>query len=164
MPRDTPPPIPRPQREKFVDPQLGPDGKRVPHALPTKPISNAPSKTVYSSAPQIRDLKKEAVKFMPSTVAAQKKRAKGEGRLLEPDEIERLEKAGYYAAQKATEEAGAEAGLEQESSFVRAAGMAGADLDEEARRFEEDIGDIYPEEAERVPRGVQIEEVEDEGD
>ena len=163
MPRDTPPPIPRAPRDKFVDPQIGPDGKRVPHTLPAKPITAAPSQTVYSAAPQIRDLKKEAVKFMPSVVAAQKKRVRGEGRLLEPEEIDRLEKSGYYAAQKATEEAGKEAALKQ-ANTLQAADMQGVDLDEEAKRFEQEIGDMYSEEAERMPRGVHIEEVEDEGD
>ena len=165
MPRDTPPPIPRRPRERFVDPQIGPDGQRVPHALPTKPVPSAPAQTFYSSAPQIRDLKKEAAKFMPSAVAAQKKRVKGEGRLLEPEEIDRLEKAGYYAAQKATEEAGSEARLEQVNSEVRADGKEGVDLDEEARRFEAEINDIYPSRAERVPgRTVEMEDVEDDGD
>lgn len=165
MPRDTPPPIPRRPRERFNNPQVGPDGQRVPHALPAKPA--APAQTVYSSAPQIRDLKKEAVKFMPTAVAAQKKRVQGEGRLLEPDEIDRLEKSGYYAAQKATEEAGLEAGHENAATQIRAAGKEaeGLDLDEEARRFEEEINDIYPTAEEKVPkRTVEIEEVEDEGD
>ena len=164
MPKDTPPPIPRAPREKFVDPQIGPDGRRVPHALPSKPAPVVPSKTVYSAAPQIRDLKKEAVKFMPSVVAAQKKRVKGEGRLLEPEEIDRLEESGYYAAQKASEEAGAEAGYEQARSVMKATGAKDVDLDEEARRFEQEIGDFYPGEAERMPKGVQMEEVENEGD
>ena len=163
MPRDTPPPIPRPQRER-PQPQMGPDGQRVPHALPAKPVAAAPAQTVYSSAPQIRDLKKEVVRFMPSAVAAQKKRVKGEGRLLEPEEIDRLEKAGYMAAQKGTDEAGLEARFEQTSSEVKAEELQGVDLDEEARRFEQEMNDIYPQEAEHVLRGVQVEEVEDEGD
>lgn len=162
MPRDTPPPIPRQPREKFVDPQIGSDGQRVPHALPAKPA--APAQTVYSSAPQIRDLKKEAVKFMPTAVAAQKKRLKGEGRLLEPEEADRLEQAGYRAAQKAAEEAGREAEFREHSAKIRADGRADVDMDEEARRFEEEINEIYPPEAENRPRAVQIEEVEDDGD
>ncbi|EMC94623.1 hypothetical protein BAUCODRAFT_56561, partial [Baudoinia panamericana UAMH 10762] len=93
MPRDTPPPIPR---DKFVDPQVGADGHRVPHSLPTKPAAPA-SKTVYSSAPQIRDLKREAVRFMPSVVSQQRSRIKGQGRLLEPEELDKLEKGGYAA-------------------------------------------------------------------
>ena len=161
MPRDTPPPIPRPQSEKFSDPQVVPDGQRVPHALPSKP--SAPPKTVYSAAPQMRDLKKEAVKFMPSAVAAQKKRVKGEGRLLEPDEIDRLEQAGYYAAKKATEEAGTEAAFTQANALERGAAMEGVDLDEEARRLEQEIEEMYPGEAVQLPKKMQVEEVEDDG-
>lgn len=163
MPQDTPPPIPRTPRQPFLDPRIGPDGRRVPHALPAKPVPAAPARIVYSSAPQIRDLKKEAVRFMPSAVAAQKKRMKGEGRLLEPDEIDRLERAGYAAARNATEEAGLEASLEQTSSKVRAEAKHGVDLDEEARRFEQEINDIYPLEAVSQQRRVQVEEVEDDG-
>ena len=164
MPRDTPPPIPRQQRERFVDPQIGPDGQRVPHALPSKPVAAKESKTVYSAAPQLRDLKREAVKFMPSAVAAQKKRVKGEGRLLEPEEIERLEKAGYYAAQKAAEEATDET-IHREAEFVaRVAATDEADLEAETRRFEQELAAMEAEEAMREPRGVRMEEVEDEGD
>lgn len=164
MPRDTPPPIPRQQRERFVDPQVGADGKRVPHALPTKPVGAAPSKTVYSAAPQLRDLKKEAVRFMPSAVAAQKKRVKDEGRLLEPEEIDRLEKAGYYAAEKAAEAASDEAALREAGSIARGEAMDESDLDQEERRFEQELAMMEAEETMQVPRGVQMEEVEDEGD
>ena len=164
MPRDTPPPIPRQQRERFADPQIGPDGQRVPHALPTKPAAPSTSKTVYSAAPQIRDLKKEAVKFMPSAVAAQKKRVKGEGRLLEPEEIDKLEKAGYYAAQKAADAASDETTFREARSVARAGAMDKADLDEEERRFEEELARMEAEEALQGPRAVQVEEVEDEGD
>lgn len=160
MPRDTPPPIPR---QKFADPQIGPDGHRKPHELPSMPIPAAPAKTVYSAAPQIRDLKKEAVKFMPSVVAAQKKRARGEGRLLEPEEIDRLEKAGYYAAKIASEETDQEIRLEQTSSQVKA-GDSRIDLDEEAKRFEQEMASLLPEATVELPKRVMVEDVEDDGD
>lgn len=160
MPEDSPPPIPR---QKYGDAQIGPDGKRVPYALPSKPMAAVPSKTVYSAAPQLRDLKKEAVKFLPSSVAAHKKRAKGQGRLLEPEEMDRLEKSGYYAAQKASEEAGEEARYDQLNSEVKAMG-ADVDIDEEARRLQQELAELYPEEDEQLPRKVQIEDVEDDGD
>ena len=162
MPRDTPPPIPRQPRKEHADAQIGPDGKRIPHALPSKPA--APAQTVYSSAPQLRDLKKEAVKFMPSAVSQHKSRVKGQGRLLEPDEIDKLEKSGYYAAQKASEEAGMEANYEQVRSVVRGESKDDVDMDDEVKRFESEIQDIYPPEAEKIPRVVQVEDVEDEGD
>lgn len=164
MPRDTPPPIPRQQRERLMDPQVGRDGQRVPHALPSKPIPAKESKTVYSAAPQLRDLKKEAVKFMPSAVAAQKKRVKGEGRLLEPEEIDRLEKAGYYAAKKAAEAADDETTYREAESVARVAAPGEVDLEAEQRRFEQELAAMEAEEAMQGPRGVQVEEVEDEGD
>lgn len=170
MPRDTPPPIPRQQqRERFADPQLGPDGQRVPHALPSKPAPAKPAQTVYSSAPQIRDLKKEAIKFMPSAVAAKRKQVRGQsGRLLEPEEIDRLEKSGYYAAQKATQAAEEEADRAQRQAEVRAEGDLKNgeedDMDEEVRRFEQELGSIYPSQTVGGGRTVEMEEVEDDGD
>jgi len=165
MPRDTPPPPPisrRNPRERFTDPQIGADGQRTPHALPTKPAVQA--KTTYSSAPQIRDLKKEAVKFLPTAVAAQKNRVKGEGRLLEAEEAERLERAGYLAAGKAAEEADREAELKRQDAEVRSMGGKEVDLEAEARRFEAEISEVFPSEAEGGPRPVHMEDVDDEGD
>lgn len=169
MPRDSPPPVPRQdrRREPFVDPQLGPDGQRQPHALPSKPVPLAPAQVVYSSAPQLRDLKKEAVRFVPSVVSQQKKRVKGEGRLLEPEEIERLEKAGYYAAQKAAGAAGQEAGYEQEGAEIKAQANPDIDMDEEMRKFEAEMAATFSEEAQQLPgrrAHVQLEEVDDDGD
>ncbi|CAK3893990.1 stress response nst1-like [Lecanosticta acicola] len=164
MPRDTPPPIPRQERRPFVDLQVGPDGQRVPHALPAKPAAPPPPQLVYTSAPQIRDLKKEATRFVPSVVAQKKKQSKGQGRLLEPEEIDRLEKSGYYAANKAAEEASLESRFEQTASEVRAEAPE-VDLDEEMRRFEEEMKtEIFPSQAESVAsKNVQMEEVDDDG-
>jgi hypothetical protein len=153
MPRDTPPPIPGQPRKA--------------HALPTKPVPAAPAQTVYSSAPQLRDLKKEATRFMPAAVAAQKARVKGQGRLLEPEEADRLEKAGYLAAQKA-----AEAG-EKEERFNQLAQEAKAplqsqdiDMEEEARRFEMEMAELIgePPSQQDGRKTVQIEDVQDDGD
>jgi hypothetical protein len=153
MPRDTPPPIPGQPRKA--------------HALPTKPVPAAPAQTVYSSAPQLRDLKKEATRFMPAAVAAQKARVKGQGRLLEPEEADRLEKAGYLAAQKA-----AEAG-EKEERFNQLAQEAKAplqnqdiDMEEEARRFEMEMAELIgePPSQQDGRKTVQMEDVQDDGD
>jgi hypothetical protein len=169
MPRDTPPPIPR---EPFHDPRIDANGQRVPHALPSKPASTAPVPTlIYGAAPQIRDLKKEAVKFMPSVVSQQRSRVKGQGRLLEPEELDKLEKSGYMAAKKAASEAGREARLEQ-ASVLAMAEADGVDLDDELNKFEREMSNIYPTEAEQIvvsnagdgTRKVQLEEIEDEGD
>lgn len=153
MPRDTPPPIPGQQRKA--------------HALPAKLVPAAPAQTVYSSAPQLRDLKKEATRFMPAAVAAQKARVKGQGRLLEPEEADRLEKAGYLAAQKA-----AEAG-EKEKRFKQLAQEAKAplqnqdiDMEEEARRFEMEMAELIgePPSQQDGRKTVQMEDVQDDGD
>ncbi|KAF2160135.1 hypothetical protein M409DRAFT_29430 [Zasmidium cellare ATCC 36951] len=161
MPRDTPPPIPRQDRKPHDTTQVPPGG----HPLPAKPPPPKAPQLVYTAAPQLRDLKKEATKFVPAAVRQKQKQAKGQGLLIEPEEVEKLEKAGYYAAAKAGEEAALEARFEQTSAEVRAEGEGG-DLDEELRRFEREMGQIYPSQEERVdvPRRVVMEEVEDEGD
>ncbi|KAM0722284.1 hypothetical protein Q7P37_001725 [Cladosporium fusiforme] len=153
MPRDTPPPIPNQPRKA--------------HDLPAKPVPAVPAQTVYSSAPQLRDLKKEAVRFMPSAVAAQKARTKGQGRLLEPEEADRLEKAGYMAAQKA-----AEAG-EKEERFRQLEQQAKApvqnqdiDMEEETRRFEAEMAELIgePPSHDDGRKTVQMQDVQDDGD
>jgi hypothetical protein len=81
MPRDTPPPLPRrPNRHTQIE---------EPKVEPKK------ATLVYEAAPQVRDLRKEAVKFMPASVAQKMKLAKGEGRLLEPEEFDKLKDEGY---------------------------------------------------------------------
>ncbi|KAF2116692.1 WW domain binding protein 11-domain-containing protein [Lophiotrema nucula] len=88
MPRDTPPPIPHRKR--------GRDEPEAPQPEPKK------AQIVYESAPVVRDLRKEAAKFVPAAVAQKLKLAKGqvEGRLLEPEEYERLEQEGYMKPAK----------------------------------------------------------------
>lgn len=168
MPRDRSPPVPRENRrpEPFADPQVGPDGQRQPHALPAKPEPLPPAQVVYSSAPQLRDLKKEAVRFVPAVVSQQKKRVKGEGRLLEPEEIEKLEKAGYYAAQKAAGAADEEIRHEQAVAATKAQDPD-VDMDAELRRFEAEMAATFTEETEQNygrRAHVQLEEVEEDGD
>jgi hypothetical protein len=152
MPRDTPPPIPGQPRKA--------------HALPAKPVPAAPAQTVYSSAPQLRDLKKEATRFMPSAVAAQKARTKGQGRLLEPEEADRLEKAGYMAAQKAAEAGEKEERLKQMEQQVKTpATRQDIDMEEETRRFEMEMADLIGEPpSQQEDRTVQMEDVQDDGD
>jgi hypothetical protein len=153
MPRDTPPPI------------LG--QPRKAHALPAKPVPAAPAQTVYSSAPQLRDLKKEATRFMPSAVAAQKARTKGQGKLLEPEEADRLEKAGYMAAQKAADAGEKEERLKQMAQQIRApATSQDIDMEEETRRFEMEMADLLgePLSQQEERRTVQMEDVQDDGD
>jgi hypothetical protein len=153
MPRDTPPPIPAQPRKA--------------HALPVKPVPTAPVQTVYSSAPQLRDLKKEATRFMPSAVAAAKARTKGQGRLLEPEEADRLEKAGYMAAQRAAEAGEREERLKQMEQQLKAPTTSqDMDMDEETRRFEIEMADLIGEPTlqQDGKKNVKMEDVQDDGD
>jgi hypothetical protein len=153
MPRDTPPPIP------------GQPWKA--HALPAKPVPAAPAQTVYSSAPQLRDLKKEATRFMPAAVAAQKARIKGQGKLLEPEEADRLEKAGYMAAEKAAEAGVKEERFKQLAQEVKAPLQnQDIDMEEEARRFEMEMAELIgePPSQQDGRKTVQMEDVQDDGD
>jgi hypothetical protein len=87
MPRDTPPPIPRRH------------GRHGP--ADETPAEPKKATIVYEAAPQVRDLRKEATKFMPAAVAQKMKLAKGEGRLLEPEEYDKLKEEGYMDKQEA---------------------------------------------------------------
>lgn len=92
MPRDTPPPIPRPNNRNTS----AQDGAAEPE--PKK------AQIVYEAAPETRNFLKEATKFMPTAVANKMKLAKGEGRLLEPEEFDKLKEEGYMETQKPKEE------------------------------------------------------------
>ena len=157
MPRDTPPPIPSRYRHRGKqgggsgNANLEPlgegrgGGEREPHALPDKP-PEVKAQTVYEAKPAVRDLRKEAVnRFVPTVVQRKLEAKRGEGgRLLEEDEVEKLEKEGY----------GGEKGQSSGAVVVDAAPRVGDDgerrLEQEEERFEREL------------RGVQIEEVEDE--
>ncbi|KAF7846192.1 hypothetical protein BT93_L4915 [Corymbia citriodora subsp. variegata] len=144
MPRDTPPPIPRRGRDdRGVEVQTE---QRTAHALPAKPVVAA--QTTYSSAPVLRDLVQESKRFVPAAVAQNIARQKGEGgRLLEPEELDKLESAGYGDAAGAAEEAVKEA----EFRMMNVEAMEGkVDFEEEEWRLEREL------------RQVEMEEVEDE--
>lgn len=97
-PRDTPPPVPKEfRRNRHNDPA---------HPAPAQP-QPAPVRTTYESAPQIRDLKKEAVsRFVPSVVKRKQDAVKGHaGQLLEPEELDKLEKEGYIKTNQAQDQA-----------------------------------------------------------
>ncbi|EGE83012.1 phosphopantothenate-cysteine ligase [Blastomyces dermatitidis ATCC 18188] len=113
MPKDTPPPIPRqhhaPRRATNANMEplgegRGPGEAQATTTTTTVPVSHPPAtqpkpepKTVYEAAPVIKDLRKEAVsKFVPTVVRMKQEAAKGQpGRLLEPEEMDRLEREGY---------------------------------------------------------------------
>ncbi|CAN9388781.1 unnamed protein product [Alternaria alternata] len=96
MPRDTPPPIPK----RFLQPEQD-DASAATTAAAAEPKKPT---IVYEAAPQVRDLRKEATKFMPASVAQKIKLAKGEGRLLEPEEFDKLRDEGYMNEKKKEEE------------------------------------------------------------
>jgi WW domain binding protein 11 len=182
MPKDTPPPIPHAYRRTNHNRPVnananmeplgeGPGGgERQPqpnaHTLPPKPIIEA--RTIYSSAPLIRDLKREAVeRFVPTVVRRKQEAARGVGgHLVEPEEMDRLEAEGYVAAPQHQEK--------------REKGGSGVDHEAEARRLAEEEArflqelemqemDGEGEDGGNVPgvsagsrHRVEIEEVEDE--
>jgi hypothetical protein len=133
MPGDTPPPIPR-----------RPYQAREQPAMPKVPV-----KKEYSSAPQIRDLQKEATaKFVPAAVAAKLKALKGEaapgGRYLEPEEVDALEKAGY-------------AGQTRIATSIMASTKTAAELEEEERAFERDLAAEISEDIAKVAHEAEKE-------
>lgn len=162
MPRDTPPPFPR---DHLPAPHMRINEDRGPHTLPAKPV--APAQIIYSATAQLRDLKKEAVKFMPSVVSQQRSRMKGEGKLLEPEELDRLERSGYAAGNSASTVTAREVGQEQRAHTEKAE-ASGLDLEEEAKRFEKEMKDVYALQVDTTrnngadSRHVQLEEVEEE--
>ncbi|USP81202.1 uncharacterized protein yc1106_08476 [Curvularia clavata] len=166
MPRDTPPPIPQKYRAR---------AEEAPQE-PKKPT------IVYEAAPQIRDLRKEATKFMPASVAQKMKLAKGDGRLLEPEEFDKLKEEGYMNEKKQGE---AEASgnvapeVDQElEEFMKLQSMSAAQIAEKAAEaavqeaehkmmVAEAKGEMEgianeARTAENTLRHVQIEEVDDE--
>ncbi|KAJ5742716.1 uncharacterized protein N7511_011117 [Penicillium nucicola] len=140
MPKDTPPPIPRPQRKRGGEHARGDAGeRRGPHALPDRPTPVAAPRTVYEAKPEIRDLRQEATnKFIPAAVRMKQQSIKGQGKLLEPEEMDRLEKAGYNAS---TGPVPVPEVSEQDVAMS---------LEEEEQRFNREL------------KTVQMEEVEDE--
>ncbi|KAL8652831.1 MAG: hypothetical protein Q9226_004095 [Calogaya cf. arnoldii] len=174
MPRDTPPPVPFQYRDRGRGRGQGRGGHhngrdngnanmeplgegRERHALPPKtalPAVVVP-KTTYEAKPVVRDLRKEAVKaFMPAVVARKVQAVKGGGgRLLEEEEVERLEREGYLGGGRGGDGGG---GKGNESVVVEAALEVGEGLgaNVEKKRLEE--------EEERFRREVRMEEVSDE--
>ena len=177
MPRDTPPPIPRRQFKNNHQ-----DGGPPVRTL-------APAQIKYSSAPQVRNLQKEATaKFVPAAVAAKLKALKGDvapgGRYLEPEEVDALEQAGYAKAQTAaTDPTSTESTIEatslddldaQEREFqkelaaetMKDAEMVAEEAEKEAeyRMMADESGTQQGVTAEKQLRHVELEEVEDEDD
>ena len=161
MPKDTPPPIPR-QRPRNPNANMEPLGEgrgnrdHIPHDLPAKPIMPE-VKTVYEAAPAVRDLRKEAVGFIPSVVRRKQDTVKGQGKLVEPEEMDRLEKEGYLGRR---ESPNVQAGKGDDVGMGTAAtvpinaapefGDRNNQLADQEEQFDKEI------------RGVTVEDVEDE--
>lgn len=112
MPRDTPPPIPKEILDKWwakrrakrsntnanVEP-LGRDrgigGDQETQKSTPAPAPAVEVRTVYEAKPMVRDLRKEAVAFVPAVVRTKLDKTQGKGGLIEPEEADRLEKEGY---------------------------------------------------------------------
>ncbi|KAK4696947.1 hypothetical protein P7C71_g1057, partial [Lecanoromycetidae sp. Uapishka_2] len=190
-PRDTPPPISRQRRddhtrhthpharstnanseplgaERRLPERTDQEEEMVPDtSLPAKIVPT--TKTTYESAPQVRDLRKEATqRFVPNAVKRKIDATKGRGgTLLEEEEVQKLEDEGYVngartkktAVNDATEVLGGVDEDEREMQRKR--------LEEEEERFRKEMEmemEMEVEEDEEVevgPRGVQIEEVSD---
>ncbi|PLB39001.1 WW domain binding protein 11 [Aspergillus candidus] len=153
MPRDTPPPIPKEyqRRQGRANNDIG-GGAQGPHALPSKPSTAEPPKTVYEAKPEIRNLRQEATKlFVPAAVRTKQDSIRGQGKLLEPEEMDRLEQAGYQAGPGNQPAAGAgDKGEDKGEGDNENEDEVQKRLQEEERRFNQEL------------RSVQIEEVEDE--
>lgn len=171
------PPIPRKPRrpQNANDTPMG--EPRLPHALPEKPPVKA--QTVYESAPQIRNLQKEAVsRFVPAAVAAKRKLAQGQGRLMEPEEADRLERGGYLgtSTSKKPPQQSVDGMGDEEERFrremdeletVAATEGAASEAFKEAQYLAmNDVAEGDDVEAATTKRlkQVELEEVEDEGD
>ena len=63
--------------------------------VPVREKMQVEAKTTYEAKPVIRDLRKEAVAFVPAAVRVKLEKSKGVGGLVEPEEADRLEKEGY---------------------------------------------------------------------
>lgn len=182
-PRDTPPPIPRQRRddrprhstnanseplgaERRLQNREGGHAEEPDTTLPAKP---AP-KTTYESKPVVRDLRKEATaRFVPNAVKRKIDATKGVGaKLLEEEEVEKLEKEGYGAGGRSLGD-----GVKGRGLVVDAAPEVGGGdpEDERERRTLEEEEERFRREMEMVeadgedgdePKRVMVEEVSDE--
>ncbi len=185
MPEDTPPPVPREHRRYFPRGGQVDAGDEQPNTtLPSKPSSAPAVKTTYESAPQVRDLRKEAInRFVPDVVRKKQEAAKGgpTGRLLEPEELDRLEAEGYMgrtdherqadtvaggdeerSASKFAEEESARKLALEEARFRREIEMQDQDVEDQTSIMAEPEIGAGPGLVARPSRHVEIEEVEDE--
>lgn len=114
MPRDTPPPIPKDVMDKwYAKRRARREAERAANEQDTAGETQKQAtpvvepKTVYSAEPVRRDLQKEAVSaFIPAAVQLKMAKGKGQGRLMEPEEADRLEREGYLKGAQSTDTEG----------------------------------------------------------
>lgn len=73
--------------------KFGGGGSGEGQGVPPRVVEEA--KTTYEAKPVIRDLRKEATSFVPAAVRMKLEKVKGLGGLVEPEEADVLERAGY---------------------------------------------------------------------
>ena len=121
MPKDTPPPVPKEVLDKWYQARrdrmaaerdgkgtnansmpLGQNERRAGLAgdVPERVVEKVErpkveAKVVYESKAVVRDLRKEAVAFVPAAVRVKMEKVKGVGGLVEPEEADKLEREGY---------------------------------------------------------------------
>ena len=190
-PKDTPPPIPRARWDPSTRPSTNANAeplgstRHLPHfhddtkqeseaprpdtTLPFKPVG----RTTYESAPQVRDLRKEATaKFIPVAVKRKIDATKGMGgKLLEEDEVEQLEREGYGVGLDVVKAVANNKGGEKERFIDAAPKDWGTNEEtgtkermqmEEEERFRREVDMEMQEEGNAGPRGVSVLEVGDE--
>ena len=112
------------------------------------------AKTTYESAPQVRDLRREAVaRFVPDVVRKKQEVVRGSGGLVEPEVLDRLEREGYVQGASITKQRILQIEANPESS----PSITGINADSEAKRLAEEEERFH-----RELRHVQIEEISDE--
>lgn len=182
-PRDTPPPIPRLQRDdgprhsttanseplgvqRRLQNREGLETEVPDTALLLKP---AP-KTTYESKPVVRDLRKEATaRFVPNAVKRQIDATKGVGgKVLEEEEVDILEKEGYGPGGRSLGDGVGGRGVVVDTAPEIGGGDPKGErerrrLEEEEERFRREM-EMVGVEAEETdgPKRVMVEEVSDE--
>lgn len=158
MPRDTPPPIPKEVLDKWYQARrertgrerdsrgtnanntpLGQNDRRARHldGLPDRPAASEvehsrpllEAKTVYEAKPIVRDLRKEAVAFVPAAVRVKLEKGRGVGGLVEPEEADQLEREGYMGAQRAVYEE--RTGEDEQATTYGSKGVMMEEVDDE---------------------------------
>lgn len=158
------------------------EGEKPDLSLPARPVDGGwvggvesgrrGGRVVYEAKPQVRDLRKEAIRFLPGVVRGKIERGRGVGRLIAEEEVEGLERGGYAVGGVVGGGGlGGGVGAGQGAMRVDAAPEVRdmrRRLEEEEERFAREMAEAEQEEDDGEGggggggRGVTMEEVEDE--